>query len=47
MVVRLVLAEDSYLMREGIIALLALEDEMELVASCETYDELLRAVDET
>ena len=45
MVVRLVLAEDSYLMREGISALLALEDEMELVAECETYDELLRAVD--
>ena len=33
-------------MREGISALLALEDEMELVAGCETYDELLRAVDE-
>ena len=46
MVVRLVLAEDSYLMREGISALLALEDELELVAVCETYDELLRAVDE-
>ena len=46
MVVRLVLAEDSYLMREGITALLALEDELELVAGCETYDELLRAVDE-
>ena len=46
MVVRLVLAEDSFLMREGISALLALEDELELVADCETYDELLRAVDE-
>ena len=43
---RLVLAEDSYLMREGISALLALEDEMELLVVCETYDELLRAVDE-
>ena len=46
MVVRLVLAEDSYLMREGISALLALEDEIQLVAECETYDDLLRAVDE-
>ena len=42
----MVLAEDNYLMREGIGALLALDDELELVAGCETYDELLRAVDE-
>ena len=46
MTVRLVLAEDSYLMREGITALLALDDELELVATGETYDELLAAVGE-
>ena len=43
---RLVLAEDSYLMREGITALLALDDELELVATCESYDELMGAVAE-
>ncbi len=31
-------------MREGITALLALDDELELVASCESYDELIAAV---
>ncbi len=46
MTVRLVLAEDSFLMREGIGNLLALDDDLELVASCETYDELLAAVEE-
>jgi DNA-binding NarL/FixJ family response regulator len=44
--VRIVLAEDSYLMREGISALLALDDELELVAGCENYDELMAAVAE-
>lgn len=42
---RLVLAEDSFLMREGISALLELDEELELVAVCESYDELLAAVD--
>ncbi len=46
MTVRLVLAEDSYLMREGISSLLALDDEIELVAVCESYDQLLGAVAE-
>ena len=46
MALRLVLAEDSFLMREGIAALLALDDELELVTSCETYDELIAAVAE-
>ena len=32
-------------MREGIGALLALDDELELVESCESYDELIAAVD--
>jgi DNA-binding NarL/FixJ family response regulator len=46
MVIRLVLAEDSYLMREGITASLALDDGLELVAVCGTYDELVAAVGE-
>ena len=46
MAIRVVLAEDSYLMREGITSLIELEDSLELVASCETYDELIEAVDE-
>ena len=46
MAIRLVLAEDSYIMREGITSLLAIADSLDLVASCETYDELIEAVDE-
>ena len=46
MVLRLVLAEDSFLMRDGINALLALDDEVHVVASCEDYDTLLTAVEE-
>jgi DNA-binding NarL/FixJ family response regulator len=44
MVVRVVLAEDSLLMREGIAAVLALSDGVDLIASCENYDELIAAV---
>lgn len=43
---RVVLAEDSFLLRDGINALLALDDEIDVVASCEDYDSLLAAVDE-
>jgi DNA-binding NarL/FixJ family response regulator len=43
---RIVLAEDSFLMREGISSLLELDDELELVASCENPDELFAAVAE-
>lgn len=46
MAIRLVLAEDSYLMREGISSLLELDDSLDLVASCENYDELIAAVEE-
>lgn len=46
MALRIVLAEDSFLMREGIANLLALDDDLELVASCENPDQLLVAVDE-
>ena len=44
MVLRLVLAEDSFLMRDGISALLDLADDVDVVASCEDYDSLLRSV---
>jgi len=45
-VLRLVLAEDSYLMREGIRASLALDEDLDLVAACGSYDELIPAVDQ-
>ncbi len=46
MVVRLVLAEDSYLMREGISTLLALDDELDLLTTCESYEQLMAAAAE-
>ena len=46
MVLRVVLAEDSLLMREGIVSVLALSDEIELVESCEDFDGLIQAVAE-
>ena len=46
MATRIVLAEDSYLMREGIGSILELDEKLELVASCENPDELFAAVDE-
>ena len=42
---RVVLAEDSYLMREGLRSLLEALDDIDLVAACENFDELLEAVD--
>src|SRR5207302_493187 len=43
--IRLVLADDHYLIREGVAALIATEDDLELVATCNDYDSLLEAVD--
>jgi DNA-binding NarL/FixJ family response regulator len=43
---RVVLAEDSYLMREGIRLLIEEEDDLTLVASCSDLGNLLAAVDE-
>lgn len=45
MVLRLVLAEDSFLMRDGINALLELDGDVDVVAACEDYDSLLTAVE--
>ena len=45
MPIRVALAEDNYLVREGVARLLEGEPEIEIVASCEDYDSLLRAVE--
>jgi len=45
--VRVVLGEDSYLAREGISRALEATDEIELVASCADFDELVQAIDRT
>ena len=41
----MVLAEDNYLVREGVGRLISSEEDMELVASCADYDSLVDAVD--
>jgi DNA-binding NarL/FixJ family response regulator len=46
MPIRVVLAEDSYLVREAVRLLFEAEPELELVAVCEDFDSLLAAVDE-
>jgi DNA-binding NarL/FixJ family response regulator len=46
-VIRIVLAEDSYLVREGVRNLLETQPDLEVVASCEDLDGLLDAVDAT
>ena len=46
MTTEVVLAEDSYLMREGLASLLDALDDVELVATAEDYDGLLAAVTE-
>ncbi len=45
MTIRVVLAEDHYLVREGLRRLLETEPEIEVVAACEDLDSLLTAVD--
>jgi DNA-binding NarL/FixJ family response regulator len=44
MTLRVVLAEDSYLVREGVARLLATQPEVEVVAVCSTLPELLEVV---
>ncbi len=44
--IRVVFAEDNYLLREGIQRLLASVDDLDVVASAGSYDELIAAVDE-
>jgi DNA-binding NarL/FixJ family response regulator len=45
-VIRIAVAEDSYLIREGLRLLLATQEDLDLVASVGTLPELLHAVDE-
>src|SRR3954468_9222652 len=46
MAIRIVLAEDSFIVREGVRRMLAGEPELEVVASCGDLDELLAAIEE-
>jgi DNA-binding NarL/FixJ family response regulator len=43
--IRLVIAEDDYLLREGVRRLLETSDDVEVVAVCEDFESLLAAVD--
>ncbi len=45
MPIRLVLAEDQYLVREGLRRLLETQDDLEVAAVCDDLDSLLAAVD--
>ena len=45
MAVRVVLAEDAYLVREGVRQLIESRPELELVADCEDLDSLLDAIE--
>ena len=45
MALRVVLAEDNYLVREGVGKLIDLEDDLEVVAVCADYPSLVKAVD--
>src|SRR5262245_29363043 len=43
---RVVIAEDNLLVREGVVKLLELQDGIEVGAACGSYDELMAAVEE-
>ena len=45
MALRVVLAEDNYLVREGVGKLIDLEDDLEVVAVCADYPSLVKAVE--
>ena len=47
MPIKVVLAEDSYLVREGVRRLLETEPDIDLVGVCEDYDSLLEAIAST
>src|SRR5580704_507633 len=46
MAVRVVLAEDNYLVREGVRTLIETEPDLEVAGCCEDYDSLIATVDE-
>ena len=45
MAIRLVLAEDNYLLREGVSKLIETQPELELAAACEDFDALMVAIE--
>jgi len=45
MTTRVVIAEDSYLVREGVVRLLEAQEGIEVVGACGDYDELIATVD--
>ncbi len=45
MPIRVVLAEDNYLLREGVRRLIEAQPELELLAACEDYDSLVQAIE--
>ena len=45
MPIRLVLAEDNYLLREGVSRLIESRPELELLAACDDYDSLVEAIE--
>ncbi|MGH9029633.1 MAG: response regulator, partial [Acidimicrobiales bacterium] len=45
MALRVVLAEDNFLVREGVGRLIESEPDLEVAASCADYDSLIRAVE--
>lgn len=45
MPISVVLAEDSLIVRQGLVGLLTIDDEIEVVAQCEDFDSLVEAVD--
>ena len=45
MPIRIVLAEDNVLLREGVARLITAEKDLDLVATCGDYDELLEAIE--
>ena len=47
MPIKVILAEDSYLVREGVRRMLENEPDIELLAVCEDYDSLLSAIANT
>ena len=46
MAIRLVLAEDNFLLREGVRRLIETQPELELVAVCEDFDALMTAIED-
>ncbi|MDP8977187.1 MAG: response regulator transcription factor [Actinomycetota bacterium] len=47
MPIRMVLAEDSHLVREGVKMLMETQSELDLAAVCDDYDSLMAAIEQT